>query len=1155
MAVDDRQPPEVGHGPDPAAGGEGGPAARLRAFLGPRMAVAHPRDEPIPVAWTAAGRRLHDAGSAAVMAAAVGAAGPTGRDDVGFRQRLVEQYRRRRPDHGPGTFAARAAGGLRPQAPRPAPTVNWIPIGPTVARQGQAAGRPAVSGRVAGIAVAPGGQRVYVAAANGGVWRSDDAGRTWQSTMEDFDLQPTTAASDSLACGAIALDPADPDRVYVGTGEGAGAAYFGVGPIRSDDGGANWRTEPTAPGSPELGGQSFFQLAVDPTDPDRVVAAASVGLYRREPDGRGGFHWTLVRPGTFTSVVAAHAGRSTTFYAARRDGETLRSSDCHAWNPVGSDFPTDPVGRIGLACRPTDPSIVYALIARRDNDHLLGLWRLDIDLASGAGKWRQVHGVPADLFGPDPSTPGQGGYDLALAVDPDDADSVYLGGSTRLAGDPPEWSSCIYRGRVGATGTDPDRTYHLHATYIGADVHADVHALVFTPGCPGQLWVGCDGGAFRSDDVRGAARFAARNLGLATLTLNKVALHPSTDAILYSGSQDNGTLRFAGDDVWLHCAAGDGGTAVVHPREPDRVIRTYSFGILERCADGGRGYDSWEDASLPAAHQYQAEFYAPLVGAPFDPARPETADLIAFGGVRVWISREFGANWQAIPGGEALPGVAGAAALASCLAFATPERLYAGALLRRLADPSDVVGGRVFRFDLDPRVGTWRRFRLDADPLPNVPVTDIAVDPEDPTGLSIYVTLGGHEDFRHVWHHDGTAWTARSGPADGDLSSLLNAQHNAILVDPDHHGHLYAAADIGVWRSTDSGRTWSPFAAGLPEAAVLDLVLYRPRRLLIAATHGRGAFEFPLDQAAARPVELYLRGGPLDRGRRAPGAAPPNGSRFSPDIKIDVPPYQLDGPLDCLLYADALEDRGDRIVATGPGVPPTVARVHVQVHNRGRGPARGVRAMLLAARVGPDGSLPALPDGYAIDLRAGNAIHSGDWTTVGLQVLDGLRVDLPRVVSFDLPSDRLVPGDWCLLALLHGPDDPFEALPRAPDALATSEPKAALRQLRAASTLVLELQGVSPAPGGRRIVRIRLSDHGRPVAPDGGLQVSLAEDPTLESPVFQPMRFHRGWKSYCLALTPPQPGTPSGPPTRSIAVEARDARWTIARGSFVIPFD
>jgi photosystem II stability/assembly factor-like uncharacterized protein len=177
--------------------------------------------------------------------------------------------------------------------------------------RGQTASRAAISGRVAGIAIAPGGARIYVAAANGGVWRSDDKGQTWLSTMDGFDVDPASAASASLVCGAIAIDPTAPDRIYVGTGEGdtdgifssrivnALPAYRGIGPIRSDDGGASWVQEQS---TPSLAGFSFFKIAVDPTDREHCVAATSNGLYERVPSG-GGFAWTRRRNGVHTSVV------------------------------------------------------------------------------------------------------------------------------------------------------------------------------------------------------------------------------------------------------------------------------------------------------------------------------------------------------------------------------------------------------------------------------------------------------------------------------------------------------------------------------------------------------------------------------------------------------------------------------------------------------------------------------------------------------------------------------------------------------------------------------------------------------------------------------------------------------------------------------------
>src|SRR5207244_10011131 len=112
-------------------------------------------------------------------------------------------------------------------------------------------------------------------------------GTSWRSLMDGFDVDPTTFASTSLACGAIAIDPADPNRVYVGTGEGdthlifkfrivnALPAYRGIGPIRSDNAGKTWVLEPS---TPTLAGEAFFALAVNPQNRENVVGATSAGL-------------------------------------------------------------------------------------------------------------------------------------------------------------------------------------------------------------------------------------------------------------------------------------------------------------------------------------------------------------------------------------------------------------------------------------------------------------------------------------------------------------------------------------------------------------------------------------------------------------------------------------------------------------------------------------------------------------------------------------------------------------------------------------------------------------------------------------------------------------------------------------------------------------
>ena len=183
----------------------------------------------------------------------------------------------------------------------------------------------------------------------------------------------------------------------------AAAPTIGVGPIRSDDGGVNWFTEPTAPDSPALAGASFFRLAVDPADPERVIGATNNGLYRREPAG-GSFHWARKLTGAYSSVVAARAGGATTFYAARYFGPVRTSTDGNSWTTISTGFPTSNVGRISLAVREDDPSVVYALVARSDNYHLHGIYRYD----ASSNTWRAIGSAPTDLFGTDPTRPGPG---------------------------------------------------------------------------------------------------------------------------------------------------------------------------------------------------------------------------------------------------------------------------------------------------------------------------------------------------------------------------------------------------------------------------------------------------------------------------------------------------------------------------------------------------------------------------------------------------------------------------------------------------------------------------------------------------------------------------------------------------------------------------
>jgi hypothetical protein len=724
-----------------------------------------------------------------------------------WRDLLAEVKRRRMALAAPAAVAAPIVPGAK----------NWLPLGPTVVMNGQTLGNQPVAGRVGRLAVAPGGQIIYAATANGGVFRSDDGATSWRSLMDGFDLEPTNYASDSLACGAIAIDPADPNRVYVGTGEGdtnqmfrvrivgALAAYRGVGPIRSDNGGTTWVPEPS---SPDLAGEAFFALAVDARNRENVVGGTTAGLYQRVASAGGTVQWLRRREGVYPSVVEASAGSTTRFYAAAWGEGVFVSDDGQNWQSAGNQFPANS-GRIALGVQTNNPNLVYALVAGADGSQL-GVYRLD----APGGDWKEVASAPNCLFG------GQGDYDLCIAVDPADANLIYLGGD-RIDEFP--YSGCIQRCAVQAAGGGYQAT---SPASIGTYAHADVHSVTHTPADPNELWCTCDGGVFLNRDPRGTGEFSSQNQGLSCLCSNFLGQHPTDPNIIFTGLQDNGTARTTGGPIWSHVQEGDGGYCLVNWADPSRVL-VYMNGGVYASTDGGLTF-----GDNPAWNFGWATMTQPVVTTPYAPTKPANAKIVAVGaGPRVYISPDFASTW---PNSQTLtlPGNPGSV---FALAFASPTRLFIG-----------TTTGEVFRADKSGN--TWSVVRLDnvaAGPLAvQGLITDIDIDWADATLASIYVAFGGAGDQRHVWWFDGTKWASRSGPSTG--TGLLDVEHNALIVDPKSPNNVYVGADIGVWHTADRGLNWTPLLSGLPEAAVYDLQIHSTQRLLRAATYGRGIYEIPL---------------------------------------------------------------------------------------------------------------------------------------------------------------------------------------------------------------------------------------------------------------------------------------------------------------------
>jgi hypothetical protein len=873
---------------------------------------------------------------------------------------------------------------------------DWTPIGPSVTgRAGNTVDANAVSGRVTALAVGPGGARAYLGSANGGLWFTPDGGTTWQP-LDDF---LTSAAfstggreQDALSVGAVRVRfgaTAATDDVYVGTGEPSFNIdrYFGIGVRHSAAGGApgTWTLEAT-----NLAGNGVFELAVDPDNPAFVLAATQGGLFQR-PAAAPFTTWAqqtagFTTPnGRCTSVVVAGTGAAKRWYAAFA-GETVvwTSTNGTVWTTLtGLPAITTPnSGRTVLAVAESDPTVVYALRQEGQLYRLVGT------------AFQAVAGIPAALF-----NGAQGWYDIALAVDPANADTVYLGGDQYAV-----WKGTITGGPGAYTFPFTNvANPAADATWIGSGVHSDVHVVTHalnaagTAHDPSIVWVGCDGGAFVSTTGGGNGSYHPRNTGLATMQPTFLAQHPTLQTDVLVGTQDNGTQRFLGEAAWLRVDGGDGGGVTFDQNDPTRVLHQYYATGLARSTDSGRTWGSVtfppvtsasaaQTASANAESDYYTSarkvgFYGPIRATP-----PGSPTLAFYGTHRLWATSDMGAtgSWVTLPTGT------------NPYTPATPldgQDSIDGTPITAIAVGSaDVVyAATATAIRRYVRSGAaWTATTLPTAGLPTRTVTNLAV--EDAAAGRIYATLGFSSTGGHLYYYDGAAWHPALPTA------TVDAPAHACVVDPASATTLYVGTDVGCWKGTRSGTpaapvwNWTVFSYALPECAIVDLAIDPTFRLLRAALHGRGTFEVPLDVPSAGTAQsVYLRVNYADTGRldaagaRNPaveGAVDPTSPAFriyhwmSPDIKVRRGSLSglpaLATPVDHLEYATHAGDYVDSTTNVETADVSGANRVFVEVHTRSLTPlpAPQVRVLLLLADAST--ALPLLPVDWQNHVNAGD---------------------------------------------------------------------------------------------------------------------------------------------------------------------------------------
>lgn len=680
----------------------------------------------------------------------------------------------------------------------------WEPIGPY-----PAAGFGGI-GRVTQLALHPTDPDVVLAAAaGGGVWRSTDAGLSWAALMAE---QPT------LTMGAVAYAPSDPRVIYAASGEDAGIydpAWPGVGVYRSVDGGATWILATPLPSD------QFSAIVVHPTDPDTLYVAGDRGLHKSRD---GGTTW-IANPGLgslldgqITDVVLAHDDPDRVYVGVHNRGVYRSASGGEAAGAAAAFERLDGPGRL-----PSDAAAGW------------------IKLAIGIGGANGSRFVAAKL-GADGArifrTPdgGQTWTELAAAVQA----VAYDEWCSVLAVSPAD-ENVLLAGGLGLSRTANGGTAIGDWTGVGG-VHADQQDAVLSAVKADIGYLANDGGVYRTLD--GGASWTFRSGGLQITQLYDIDTVPGSTAVVAGGAQDNGIYYRTAGGAWRNLPFGDGTGVAVDPTDPQIFYFSRQNGVpggLARSVDGGQTRQNLGQAGLSGGSPWVTLLKLDPTHPINDPANQRV--LFVAGSVELFRSADGGQSWQRVeaPGGTPFT----TQGTISALEYAPSDAsvLYLGT---ETGFVYRAAGGGATAAD-------WTLLSPPGSPneamFPDVPIQSITIDPRDPQHVWVAFTgLGASFSSRwgvsnplgvsHVYRSTdgGATWADASGATVG--LSLPDMPTSAVAFHPVRPGTVYVGTDVGVFRTTTSGLTWTAYSDDLPRSPVSDLSF--GGRRLFAATMGRG---------------------------------------------------------------------------------------------------------------------------------------------------------------------------------------------------------------------------------------------------------------------------------------------------------------------------
>ncbi|MGH8132263.1 MAG: VPS10 domain-containing protein [Steroidobacteraceae bacterium] len=744
---------------------------------------------------------------------------------------------------------------------------------------------PFRGGRVLAVSGVPGDPATwYFGAAAGGVWKSTNAGNTWQPI---FDGQKIASI------GAIAVADSDHNILYVGTGEACprGDITYGDGVYKSLDAGKTWQHV----GLTDT--RHIGAIIVDPENPDIAFVAAlghvfgpneERGIFRT---GDGGKTWQRVlfrdrdtggidvvfdphNPNTLFASLWQMRRQPWKFSSGGPGSGLYRSTDGgHGWRQiVGHGLPGGPLGRIGVSVSGADGKRVYAAIEAKEG----GIFRSD----DGGDSWTRIN--------PDHRFRQRAWYYSHIFADPDAVDTVYV------------LNTGAFR------STDGGKSFQLLPA-----PHGDYHALWIDPRDPRRLINGNDGGATLSLD--GGTTWT-REDNQPTAQFYHVAVDNHWPYRVYGAQQDNSTIAIASRDDegvigrqdWYPVGGGESGYIAPDPRDPDIVYANADSGQMTRYdhrTGNLRDVSMYPlDVSGNAAEslQYRIQWTEPVFVSRHD------SNVLYTAAQFVLKSTDQGRSWKRISGDltrndKSKQHPSGGPITLDITSVEYYDTVFA------LAE-SPLQKGLLWAGSDD---GLIHVTRDDGRTWQNVTPTDMPewsmvsiIEPSPHDAKAAYAAIDRHklDDLKpliYKTHDGGRTWTRIvAGIPDG-------AYVRSVREDPKRKGLLYAGTELGVYLSFDDGEHWQPLQLNLPVTPVHDLAVKDDD--LVAATHGRSFWILddltPLRQIETaatlpdvrlyRPEPAYRLHFPTDVYRRRPvGDNPPNGAVIDYFLKVKPQPSE-----------------------------------------------------------------------------------------------------------------------------------------------------------------------------------------------------------------------------------------------------------------------